>query len=123
VTPTVLVVDDEVDFLATYDRLLRRHGYRTVTAGSRTEALVALQGEPFALIIADLRLSDGDGLDVVRAACACPHPPPVIVVTGFASEQSRRQALDAGATAYLAKPFSTSALTSLVREALARPSA
>ena len=47
---------------------------------------------------------------------------PVIVVTGFASEQSRRQALAAGATAYLAKPFSTSALTSLIREALAPPS-
>ena len=121
-TPAVLVVDDEVDFLATYDRLLRRHGYRTIAAGSRQAALAALEGEPLALIIADLRLPDGDGLDVVRAARACLHPPPVIVVTGFASEQSRRQALAAGATAYLAKPFSTSALTSLVREALAPPS-
>jgi two-component system response regulator HydG len=120
--PAVLVVDDEADFLATYDRLLRRHGCRTITAGSRQDALAALDGEPLALIIADLRLPDGDGLDVVRAARARLHPPPVIVVTGFASEQSRRQAIGAGATAYLAKPFSTSALTSLVREALARPS-
>lgn len=121
-TPVVLVVDDEVDFLATYDRLLRHHGYRTIAAGSRQAALAALEGEPLALIIADLRLPDGDGLDVVRAARAHRHPLPVIVVTGFASEQSRRQALAAGATAYLAKPFSTSALTSLVREALAEPS-
>ena len=121
-TPAVLVVDDEADFLATYDRLLRRHGYRTISAGSREAALAVLEAEPLALVIADLRLSDGDGLDVVRAARAHLHPPPVIVVTGFASEQSRRQALAAGATAYLAKPFSTSALTSLVREALAPPS-
>ena len=121
-TPAVLVVDDEADFLATYERLLRRHGYRTITAGTLQAALAALEGEPFGLIISDLRLPDGDGLDVVRAARARLHPPPVIVVTGFASEQSRRQALAAGATAYLAKPFSTSALTALVQEALAAPS-
>ncbi len=121
-TPAVLVVDDEADFLATYERLLRRQGYRTITAGSRQAALAALDGDPLALIIADLRLADGDGLDVVRAARARQRPPPVIVVTGFASEPSRRAALDAGATAYLAKPFSTSALTSLIREALAQPS-
>ena len=121
-TPVVLVVDDEVDFLATYDRLLRRQGYRTITVSTRQAALAALADEVLDLIIADIRLSDGDGLDVVRTARARLHPPAVIVVTGFASEQSRRQALAAGATAYLAKPFSTSALTSLVREALVPPS-
>jgi two-component system response regulator HydG len=118
----VLIVDDEADLLATYDRLLRRHGYRPIIAGTLQAALAALESEPPDLIIADLRLSDGDGLDVVRAARARLHPLPVIVVTGFASDQSRRQALAAGATAYLAKPFSTSALTSLVREALRAPS-
>jgi CheY-like chemotaxis protein len=46
----------------------------------------------------------------------------VIVVTAFTSEESRRQALRAGATAYLAKPFSTSALTSLIQEVLAQSS-
>jgi CheY-like chemotaxis protein len=122
-TPAVLVVDDEADFLATYDRLLRHQGYRTVTASSRGAALAALQADPFALIIADMRLPDGDGLDVVRAARTRPLPPQVIVVTGFASAQSRRDALAAGATAYLAKPFSTAALTSLIRETLAKPTA
>ena len=120
--PAVLIVDDEADLLATYERLLRLHGYRTIIAATRQAALAALDGEPPDLIIADLRLPDGDGLDVVRAARAHPHSPPVIVVTGFASAESRRQALAAGATAYLAKPFSTSALTALVREALRPPS-
>ena len=118
----VLVVDDEADLLATYDRLLRRQGYRPITAGTLQAALAALEGEPPDLIIADVRLSDGDGLDIVRAARTRLHPPPVIVVTGFSSAQSRRDALAAGATAYLAKPFSTSALTALVRDALGPPS-
>ena len=47
---------------------------------------------------------------------------PVLVVTAFASEESRREAFRADATAYLAKPFSTSALTSLIQEALAQSS-
>lgn len=119
----VLVVDDEADFLVTYDRLLRRQGCRTITAGTRQAALAVLEREPVALLIADVRLPDGDGLDVVRAARARPEPPPVIVVTGLSSEPSRRQALAAGATAYLAKPFSTSALASMVRAALAPPEA
>ncbi len=122
-TRAILVVDDEADFLATYDRLLRRQGYHTITAATLQGALAALEGEPPDLIIADLRLSDGDGLEVVRAARAQLRPPPVIVVTGFASAESRRQALAAGATAYLAKPFSASALAALVRETLGPPSA
>ena len=121
-TAAVLVVDDEADLLATYDRLLRRQGYRPITAGTLQAALAALEGEPPDLIIADVRLSDGDGLDIVRAARTRLPPPPVIVVTGFSSAQSRRDALAAGATAYLAKPFSTSALTALVRDALSPPS-
>jgi DNA-binding response OmpR family regulator len=116
---TVLVVDDEADLLATYDRLLRRQGHRTIAASTRQAALTALDDERPDLIIADLRLPDGDGLDVVRAARARRRPPPVIVVTGFSSEQSRRQALAAGASAYLGKPFSASALTALIRETLA----
>ena len=94
-TAAILVVDDEADFLATYDRLLRRQGYRTITAGTRQAALATLDREPLGLIISDLRLPDGVGLDVVRAAHARLHPPPVIVVTGFTSEQSRRRALAA----------------------------
>jgi CheY-like chemotaxis protein len=121
VSVTVLVVDDETDFLATYDRLLRREGCRTIAAATREAALAALESEPIALIIADVRLPDGDGLDVVRAARTRLRPPPAIVVTGFSSERSRREALAAGATAYLAKPFSTSALTSMIRTALASP--
>ena len=119
-THPVLVVEDEADFVATYDRLLRRHGCHMISAGNREDALAIIETEPLALVIADLRLPDGDGLDVVRAARERQQPLPVIVVTGFASEQNRRQALRAGAAAYLAKPFATAALTSLIQKVLAQ---
>jgi|KBSSwiStaDraftv2_1062776.scaffolds.fasta_scaffold434230_1 CheY-like chemotaxis protein len=114
----VLVVEDEADLVATYERLLRRHGYRVVSAGSREAALAALKAELPDLLISDLRLPDGDGLDVVRAARALPTPTLVIVVSGVASSESRDAALAAGASAVLAKPFSTEAFTKLIQSVL-----
>ena len=114
----VLVVDDEADLAATYERLLRRQGYRAVSVGSREAGLRAVEALPVRLVIADLLLPDGDGLDVVRAARALPAPPPVLVATVLASRASRRAALAAGATAFLAKPFATEAFTRLVGELL-----
>lgn len=116
------MVDDETDLVTTYERVLRRLGYATVAAGTRQAALDAIGTTPLKLVIADLRLPDGDGLDIVRAARGRNCPLPVIVVTGYASEASRRLALEAGAAAYVAKPFSISCFTQLVRDQL-RPAA
>jgi two-component system response regulator PilR (NtrC family) len=114
----VLVVDDEGDFLATYERLLRRQGYEVLTATSRAEGLAALAGEPVHLVISDVRLQDGDGLDVVRAACGAVEPTPVIVITGYPSDETRRAALAAGAATFLAKPFAAAALLAAVRSSV-----
>jgi DNA-binding response OmpR family regulator len=114
----VLVVDDETDFLATYERLLRREGYDVVTVTSRAAGLAALAGEPPHLVISDLRLPDGDGLDVVRAAHGARDPLPVIVVTGYPSAENRRAALAAGATTFVAKPFAAALLLAAVRSSV-----
>jgi DNA-binding response OmpR family regulator len=114
--PAILVVDDEEEFLNTYRRLFGRLGFRVVGAASRTAALAALALEPFALVIADLRLPDGDGLEIVRGARATRRPTPAIVVSGFASEAARKAALDAGAADVFAKPFQAATLAARVRE-------
>ena len=114
----VLVVEDEPDLAATYERILRRQGCRVAWAASRAAGLAALQASEPDLLIADVQLPDGDGLDVVRAARGRPTPTAVIVVTGFASRAQRDAAIAAGATAFLAKPFATQALTELVRSLL-----
>jgi DNA-binding response OmpR family regulator len=111
---TILVVDDEVDLVVTYERLLRRMGYRVIPTGTRRDALDVLRSERLALVVADLRLPDGDALDVVRAAREAVPSPPIIVATAFPSEGNRRRALDAGATAFLSKPFSVPSFMELV---------
>jgi DNA-binding response OmpR family regulator len=114
----VLVVDDEADFLATYERLPGRLGYQVITATTRAAGLAAVAGEHPNLVISDLRLPDGDGLDVVRAARGVPDPPPVIVVTGYPSDETRRAATAAGATAFFAKPFAAAGLLAAIRAIL-----
>jgi len=117
----VLVVDDEEDLRVTYERLLRRQGYRVVCADSRCQGLFLLGSEPVALVVSDLRLPDGDGLDVVRAARTAPVPAPAIVVTGFPSAESRQAAMAAGASAFVVKPFSASGLAQVVSQVLGSP--
>jgi len=115
----VLVVDGETDLTVSYERLLRRRGYRVVSASSCRAGLLALAGEPFRLVITDLRLPDGDGLEIIRAARALPAGPPVLVATVLGSRETRLAALAAGAAAFLAKPFGAEAFNRLVDEALA----
>lgn len=121
VLPAILVVDDEEDFLDTYRRLFAHHGFRVVVAPTRAAALVALGLESFALVIADLRLPDGDGIDVVRLARTTARPTPSIVVSGFASSAVRAAALEAGAADVFAKPFQAAVLAARVHELTRSP--
>jgi DNA-binding response OmpR family regulator len=114
----VLVVDDEGDFLTTYERLLRRQGFQVIVATTRADGVATVVRERPDLVISDLRLPDGSGLDVVRAARSMPEPPSVIVVTGYPSAETRQAALAAGATAFLAKPFAAAGLLAAIRSSL-----
>ncbi len=112
----ILVIEDEADMAATYDRLLRRAGHRVVTADSRAAGLQLLKSVCPKLVISDLRLPDGDGLDIIRAAHAIDPPPPVIIITAFASRAAREASLKSGASAFLAKPFGIAEFSSLVED-------
>jgi DNA-binding response OmpR family regulator len=116
----ILVVEDEPDMAATYERLLRRAGHRVVTASSRAEGLQLLENVRPKLVISDLRLPDGDGLEIIRAARALDPPPPVIAITAFASHEARQAALESGACAFLAKPFGIAQFSSLVDDLIER---
>ncbi len=114
----ILVVDDETDLARTCERLLRRRGHAVVTVGSRAAGLAALADAAPALLVADVRLPDGDGLDVVRAATAMRPRVPAVVMTVRASETGRAAARAAGAVAYLPKPFTADGFAGLVDRVL-----
>lgn len=105
---------------ATYERLLRRAGHRVVRAASRAEGMRLLESLRPRLVISDLRLPDGDGLDIIRAAKELDRPPAVIAITAFSSGDARKAALDAGASAFLAKPFSVAEFSNLIEDLITR---
>jgi DNA-binding response OmpR family regulator len=117
---TILVVEDEPDLAASCVRVLQRRRWRARTAATRQAGLDAVTGpcRP-ALAIVDRRLPDGDGLDVVRAARAAGTP--AIVTSGHDWAGTRRLALDAGASAFLGKPYSMHDLLGAVEAVLGPP--
>ena len=119
----VLVVDDEPDIRELIDLTLSRMGLAAECVGSVAEARRALLEERFQLCLTDMRLPDGDGLDVVRCIAEQHAQTPVAVITAFGSAENAVAALKAGAFDYLAKPVGLEQLRALVKSALRLPEA
>lgn len=117
---TILIVEDEADMRETCLRIFRRDGHQCLAAGDGEEALALLQREVPQLILTDLRMPRMDGLDLLRRIRRLPSPPPVVIFSAYVSEASVREALEAGAAAYLAKPFTPEKLRSVVEPLLPR---
>jgi DNA-binding response OmpR family regulator len=117
-TAPILIVEDEIDLRNTYERILRRLNFDVIAVERANEGLRVAESRPIRLAITDLRLPDMDGIALIRALRACADPPPIIVASGLDSGATRRAALEAGATAYLTKPFSVATLTAKVQEVL-----
>ena len=118
----VLVVDDEADIRELLDLSLARMGLAADTAGTLAEARELLLHNHYKLCLTDMRLPDGQGLDLVRHIGEHLPDLPVAVITAFGSTDNAVAALKAGAFDYLAKPVSLEQLRSLVSSALELPS-
>lgn len=114
----VLVIDDEPDIRELIDLTLSRMGLAAACAGSVSEARQALAEGEFQLCLTDMRLPDGDGLEVVRYIAEHHAQTPVAVITAFGSTENAVAALKAGAFDYLAKPVGLEQLRALVKSAL-----
>ncbi len=116
---TVLVVDDEPQFLRALATNLRGAGYAVETAGTAAEALSrAALGRPDAVVL-DLLLPDGTGTDVCRELRTWSDVP-ILVVSAVGDEDEKIAALDAGADDYVTKPFAIGELLARLRAALRR---
>ena len=109
----ILIVEDEAEILEVIAGSLKRRQYRVATATNFGDAQRALAeaGGPVDIILTDVRLPDGDGLDLVRQVCGQEAPRPrMIVMTGHLDRQSVDGALSSGAEAVLLKPFKLNTL-------------
>jgi DNA-binding NtrC family response regulator len=99
----LLVVDDEPSARGTLALLLRKRGHHVLEADSVTAAAKRLSEEVFDLVVTDLRMPDGDGLDVLRAAKAHAPATAVILLTAYAEWKSAKEAIRLGALDYFEK--------------------
>src|SRR5213594_3791187 len=118
--PKVLVVDDEESVVVTIKAILQLDGYDVATTTSAAEARKMVKEQEFDLVLSDLRLEDGDGLDVLRAVREHFPETVTIMLTGYASLESAIQALRAGAYDYLVKPSEVEELRSTVARGIER---
>jgi two-component system response regulator HydG len=99
----ILVVDDEASARSTLALLLRKRGHRVQEAVGVAEAAKALADDTFDLVVTDLRMPDGSGLDVLRAVKAQNPGADVILLTAYAGWESAKEAIQLGAFDYFEK--------------------
>jgi two-component system response regulator PilR (NtrC family) len=113
---TVLVVDDEPGLREMLSILFRREGYDVTTAPGFAGARDALRNAttPYGVVLADLMMPDGSGLDVVTSAKEVSRETEVIVMTAHSTVETAIDAMKRGAYDFVTKPFATSELRALV---------
>ncbi|HJV69391.1 sigma-54 dependent transcriptional regulator [Ideonella sp.] len=116
----VLVVDDEPDLLTLYELTLLREGHEVETAATVAEAWARLQERVFRLVITDMRLPDGSGMELMHRLEQARRPEKVIVITAYGSAENAVEALKAGAFDYLTKPVDLRQFRAVVAGALGR---
>jgi two-component system KDP operon response regulator KdpE len=115
--PRVLVVEDEPQMRRFLRASLAAHGYELLEAGTAKEALEMVTDHHPDVILLDLGLPDGDGVEVTRGLREWSRIP-VIVISARGREADKVEALDAGADDYLTKPFGVNELLARMRVAL-----
>jgi two-component system response regulator PilR (NtrC family) len=100
----ILVIDDEPDLRTLYELTLLREGYQVEVAATIAEAWEHLNAQRFDLVITDMRLPDGSGIDLLKGVRAQARRERCIVITAYGSAENAVESLKAGAFDYLTKP-------------------
>ena len=120
VQPQILVMEDESSVAQGLEMILREQGYGVDLTMTGQGALDTLRHKDFDLLVADLRLPDMDGMDVIKRVKEKRPETEIVVITGYASPPSAIEAMKHGAADYLSKPFTEEQFISAVEEAISK---
>ena len=112
----ILLVEDEHATLRLMARLLRGLGHEVTTAETITIALEAERADHFDLIVSDIGLPDGSGLELMRRVVARRGPVAAIALTGYGMEEDIQRSREAGFTAHMTKPIDFTKLEAMIRQ-------
>ena len=118
IKPSVLIVDDDDTLRVTLQKIFRKAGFDTQTAGNAQDALREVSEHPWDLVLADLKMPRKDGLSLLDEIRTLRPDSKVIIMTAYGTDDTRRDALERGACGYLDKPVSRAELLSLCKKSL-----
>jgi DNA-binding response OmpR family regulator len=116
----ILLVEDDVMIGRSLDRALTRAGMAVDWVRSATDCANALRGSGYGLLLLDLGLPDGSGLEILRTLRGQKGDTPVVIITARDDVASRVAGLDAGADDYVVKPFDFDELNARIRAVIRR---
>src|SRR5664279_5111196 len=116
--PTILIIEDEAKMRRLLELNLGEDGFKTLSAGDAETGLKLLASEPVHLVLTDLKLPGISGLDFLQTAKQQDPALPVVVMTAFGSVETAVEAMKAGASDYVLKPFSLAEMRMVVHKEL-----
>jgi DNA-binding response OmpR family regulator len=117
----ILVVDDDPTVLKSCQRVLEAEGFDVYLVPSADKALEAMRNDDFALLLVDIKMPQRDGIYLMtEIKKEWPHIP-IIVMSGYDTEQTVQQAMETGATSFIAKPFTPTELLNALQKVLEEP--
>lgn len=123
VPPNILVMEDDRSVASGLEMILTEEGFVVDLAGTGHLALEALEKKRFDLLVADLRLPDADGMDIIRQVKRSRPDTGVIVITGYGTTATAVEAMKLGVHDFLPKPFTDDQIRIAIGEALKVPAA
>ncbi|MBI5598593.1 MAG: response regulator [Deltaproteobacteria bacterium] len=114
---SILIIDDDYGIRSLLEEFLEDKGYRVETAGDGHAAVDLIKTVGFDVIVADLKMPDTNGMDIVRFSRQVSPDAMVIIMTGYASMETAIQAIKEGAYDYITKPFQVEEMYIAVKNA------
>src|ERR1700686_5833817 len=116
--PSILIVEDEAKMRRLLELNLGEDGFTTLSAGDAETGLKLLSANPVDLVVTDLKLPGMNGLEFLQAVKRQNAALPGVVMTAFGSVETAGEAMKAGASDYVLKPFSLGAMRLVIRKEL-----
>ena len=119
--PQVLVIDDDAVVGRSFDRVLSQKGYDVSTALSGEEAMKDIETTDYDVVFTDIKMPGMDGIEVTeRIKARCPWTP-VVVITGYGTEENEARASVLGVSGFVRKPLTPEIIENITLKALQQP--
>lgn len=114
----ILVVDNEPVVIKSCKRILDTEGYRVDGASGGREAIITMERQPYDFVITDLKMTEVDGLTLIKWIKKSKPDTGVVIITGYPSQETIKDALELGIIDYVPKPFTPAVLVDVVHRAV-----